>query len=86
MTSCNYIAIHYHIVIIYNFICRLFERLEGIGERALQLYDQPDAGPLGLDYEIEEVHTFSSVMCWVAADRLRMLRQYLRNVYLYVFL
>jgi len=49
----------------------LFERLESIGECALQVYDQPDSGPLGLDTEATEVHTFSSVMCWVAADRLR---------------
>lgn len=56
----------------------LFERLEGIGERALQVFDQPDTGPLGLDVEAEEVHTFSSVMCWVAADRLRKISEHIK--------
>jgi len=55
----------------------LFERLEGIGEHALQLFDQPDSGPLGLDTEANEVHTFSSVMCWVAADRLRKISDHI---------
>jgi GH15 family glucan-1,4-alpha-glucosidase len=49
----------------------LFERLEEIGERALQVYDQPDSGPLGLEQEVNEIHTFSAAMCWAAADRLR---------------
>jgi len=49
----------------------LFERLEGIGSQALKVFDQPDAGPLGTSVDTPDVHTFSSVMCWVAADRLR---------------
>lgn len=56
----------------------LFERLEAIGERALTLYDQPDTGPLGIDSESEEIHTFSSVMCWVAADRLRKISLHIK--------
>jgi len=55
----------------------LFERLEAIGERAVKIYDQQDAGPLGLDTESEQVHTFSSVMCWVAADRLAKISQHI---------
>jgi len=47
----------------------LFERLEGLGERAASLYDQPDAG-LWEYRGREQVHTFSAVMCWAACDRL----------------
>lgn len=46
-----------------------FERLEGIGERAYALHDQPDAG-LWEFRGRAEVHTYSSVMCWAACDRL----------------
>ena len=46
-----------------------FEQLERAGELAYQLYDQPDAG-LWEFRGREGVHTYSSVMCWVAADRL----------------
>jgi len=47
----------------------LFERLEALGERAARLYDQPDAG-LWEFRSFARVHTFSSVMCWAACDRL----------------
>jgi len=47
----------------------LFRRLEQLGERAAALFDQPDAGPWELR-ATQEVHTFSSVMCWAACDRL----------------
>jgi GH15 family glucan-1,4-alpha-glucosidase len=47
----------------------LFHRLEQLGERASALFDQPDAGPWELR-ATQEVHTFSSVMCWAACDRL----------------
>jgi GH15 family glucan-1,4-alpha-glucosidase len=47
----------------------LFERLEALGRRALAVYDQPDAGPWELRQSMR-VHTFSSVMCWAACDRL----------------
>ena len=47
----------------------LFRRLEALGERAAALYDQPDAGPWELR-GAAHVHTFSSVMCWAACDRL----------------
>ena len=47
----------------------LFERLEALGHRALAAFDQPDAGPWELR-GTARVHTFSSVMCWAACDRL----------------
>lgn len=47
----------------------MFERLEPLGERAYALHDQPDAG-LWEFRGRAEVHTYSSVMCWAACDRL----------------
>jgi GH15 family glucan-1,4-alpha-glucosidase len=47
----------------------LFNRLEALGEMARAAYDQPDAGIWELRSR-ERVHTYSSVMCWVACDRL----------------
>ncbi|MBK7251653.1 MAG: glycoside hydrolase family 15 protein [Gammaproteobacteria bacterium] len=47
----------------------LFRRLELLGECAVQLHDQPDAGLWELRGSAR-VHTFSSVMCWAACDRL----------------
>jgi GH15 family glucan-1,4-alpha-glucosidase len=47
----------------------LYRRLSEIGERAVTSYDQPDAG-IWEFRTIAEVHTFSAVMCWAAADRL----------------
>ena len=47
----------------------LFRRLESLGERAAALYDKPDAGLWELR-GAAHVHTFSSVMCWAACDRL----------------
>jgi GH15 family glucan-1,4-alpha-glucosidase len=46
-----------------------FEALEPIGERAWQLYDQPDAGLWELRTR-SSVHTYSAAMCWAACDRL----------------
>ena len=46
-----------------------FRRLEPLGERAYALHDQPDAG-LWEFRGRAEVHTYSSVMCWAACDRL----------------
>jgi GH15 family glucan-1,4-alpha-glucosidase len=54
----------------------LFERLEGIGNLAVKNFDQPDSGPLGLAKE-PLIHTFSSVMCWVATDRLKKIAKHL---------
>ena len=47
----------------------LFRQLEQLGDRAAALYDKPDAGPWELR-GARHVHTFSSVMCWAASDRL----------------
>ncbi len=47
----------------------LFEMLEMLGEKALALYDKPDAGLWELRNS-QHVHTFSSMMCWAATDRL----------------
>ena len=54
----------------------LFARLETLGERAAHLYDQPDAGIWELRNS-ERVHTFSSVMCWAACDRLARIAAHL---------
>ncbi len=46
-----------------------FRSLETAGEQAAMLYNQPDAGIW--EYRgRKRVHTFSSVMCWAACDRL----------------
>jgi GH15 family glucan-1,4-alpha-glucosidase len=47
----------------------LYAGLERLGERAALMFDQPDAGPWELRTRAA-VHTFSSVMCWAACDRL----------------
>jgi GH15 family glucan-1,4-alpha-glucosidase len=47
----------------------LFNHLEALGRQAVVAHDQPDAGLWELRGALR-VHTFSSVMCWVACDRL----------------
>ncbi len=56
---------------------RVFERLEAIGEQAVRVFDQPDAG-LWEFRTIAKVHTFSAVMCWAACDRLARVADHLR--------
>jgi GH15 family glucan-1,4-alpha-glucosidase len=46
-----------------------FYRLEGVGEHAFRLHDQPDAGIWELRSRAR-IHTSSSVMCWAGCDRL----------------
>ena len=46
-----------------------FASLEKVGERAWDMHDQPDAG-LWEFRTRTSVHTYSSVMCWAACDRL----------------
>jgi GH15 family glucan-1,4-alpha-glucosidase len=46
-----------------------FRALEPVGKRAFELHDQPDAS-LWEFRGREAVHTYSSVMCWAACDRL----------------
>jgi GH15 family glucan-1,4-alpha-glucosidase len=43
----------------------LYEQLEFLGERAVEAFDQPDAGPWELR-GTASVHTFSAIMCWAA--------------------
>ena len=47
----------------------LFARAEVLGERAVQMFAVPDAGPWEFR-GIARAHTFSAVMCWAACDRL----------------
>ncbi len=54
----------------------LFRRLETLGENAIRLFTEPDAGL----WEIRgttRVHTFSSVMCWAGCDRLSLIATHL---------
>ncbi|WP_066094346.1 glycoside hydrolase family 15 protein [Xanthomonas massiliensis] len=46
-----------------------FARLEPLGERAVALFDVPDAG-LWEFRGRAEVHTYTAAMCWAACDRL----------------
>ncbi len=48
----------------------LFAHLEKLGARAVAVFDKPDAGPWELRTKAS-IHTFSSVMCWAACDRLK---------------
>lgn len=50
--------------------------LEQIGRRAVDLFDKPDAGIW--EYRGRaKVHTFSSIMCWAACDRLARISEHL---------
>lgn len=46
-----------------------FERLEVVGEQAIAVFDQPDAGMWELRTR-SRIHTSSALMCWAACDRL----------------
>ncbi|MDK9720732.1 MAG: glycoside hydrolase family 15 protein [Rhodospirillales bacterium] len=48
---------------------QLFDRLEGLGFEAVRKFDKPDAGIWELRGK-HAIHTFSSLMCWAACDRL----------------
>lgn len=55
-----------------------FARLESLGAHAIKVYDQPDAGLW--EYRGRTVtHTYSSVMCWAACDRLAKIAVRLEN-------
>ncbi|HTY02423.1 MAG TPA: glycoside hydrolase family 15 protein [Rhodocyclaceae bacterium] len=54
----------------------LFRHLEPLGEMAAKNFDQPDAGLWELRGSAR-VHTFSSVMCWAACDRLARIAAHL---------
>jgi GH15 family glucan-1,4-alpha-glucosidase len=55
----------------------LFRELEPLGERARRFWDKPDAGLWELRGS-QRVHTYSSVMCWVACDQLAKIATRLR--------
>ena len=55
---------------------RLFELLEDLGEAAVRLWDQPDAGLWELRTR-SRVHTHSAVMCWAACERLARIAAHL---------
>ncbi|TNF58131.1 MAG: glycoside hydrolase family 15 protein [Burkholderiales bacterium] len=46
-----------------------FRRLEAVGDKAVAIFDQPDAGMWELRTRAR-VHTSSALMCWAACDRL----------------
>ena len=52
------------------------ELLEQIGRHAARLFDQPDAGLWEYRGRVR-VHTFSSIMCWAACDRLARISSHL---------
>ncbi len=54
----------------------LFTRLEPLGELAIALFDQPDSGPWETRNTMR-IHTFSSMMCWAACDRLARIAVYI---------
>lgn len=53
-----------------------FLRLEEMGRKALDVYDQPDAGMWELRSRAR-IHTTSSVMCWAGLDRLAIISDYI---------
>ena len=55
---------------------RDFARLEQVGERAFQVHREPDAGLWELRTRAS-VHTYSSLMCWAACDRLANIAEHL---------
>lgn len=55
----------------------LFRRLEPLGEAAIACHDQPDAGPWE-NRTSTRIHTFSSIMCWAACDRLARIAVHLK--------
>ncbi len=56
---------------------QIFADLERLGEQAIQSHLQPDAGIWELRGK-RRVHTFSSLMCWAACDRLASIAGRLR--------
>jgi len=55
----------------------IFADLERLGEQAIKCHDQPDAGIWELR-GAKRVHTFSTLMCWAACDRLASIARRLR--------
>ena len=55
---------------------RDFGRLEQVGERAFRVHREPDAGLWELRTKAR-VHSYSSLMCWAACDRLANIAEHL---------
>ena len=55
---------------------RDFAQLERVGERAFRVHREPDAGLWELR-TTARVHTYSSLMCWAACDRLASIAEHL---------
>ncbi len=55
----------------------MFHDLERLGEKAVRNYNVPDAGIWELRGS-KRVHTFSSLMCWAACDRLASISRQLK--------
>jgi GH15 family glucan-1,4-alpha-glucosidase len=55
---------------------RMFNDLERLGEQAVASYNVPDAGLWELR-GVKRVHTFSSMMCWAACDRLARIARHI---------
>jgi GH15 family glucan-1,4-alpha-glucosidase len=53
-----------------------FRLLERLGDKAVKLFDQPDAGIWEFRGKTQ-LHTYSAVMCWCAADRLTKVANWL---------
>lgn len=56
----------------------LFEDLQIMGNTAIEVFDKPDAGPRG-GKTAHAIHTFSSVMCWAACDRLARIAEKIKS-------
>ena len=56
---------------------QMFADLERLGQQAIQVHQQPDAGIWELRGS-RRVHTFSTLMCWAACDRLASIARRLK--------
>ena len=56
---------------------QMFHDLERLGEEAARNYNVPDAGLWELRGS-KRIHTFSSIMCWAACDRLAIIARQLK--------
>jgi GH15 family glucan-1,4-alpha-glucosidase len=56
----------------------LFRRLESLGSQAVKYFDQRDYGPSGKQ-PLAMIHTYSSIMCWAACDRLSRIAEQLKQ-------
>jgi len=57
----------------------LYMELEQVGYKALEVYDKPDRGADCIVDRPLNIHTFSSIMCWTAVDRLAKIAENLKK-------